>query len=136
MTYNVKIQFVQMTIQDIDTTKTFIVEFLHKSKQRWYARKETRPKATSIDLMCIEESEEDEAKEHYFMEAQIMKDTRKENVVTQEEQIFIELQLNVQQTTKVQTMVEAQQRLMEMEQCEAKVVMKRRHTILDRATLF
>jgi hypothetical protein len=69
MTYNVKIQFVQMTIQDIDTTKTFIVEFLHKSKQRWCARKETRPKATSIDLMCIEESEEDEAKEHYFMEA-------------------------------------------------------------------
>jgi len=69
MTYNVKIQFVQMIIQDIDTTKTFIVEFLHKSKQHWCARKETGPKATSIDLVCIKESEEDEAEEHYFMEA-------------------------------------------------------------------
>jgi len=69
MTYNMKIQFVQMIIQDIDTTKTFIVEFLHKCKQHWCARKETGPKATSIDLVCIEESEEDEAEEHYFMEA-------------------------------------------------------------------
>ncbi len=30
--YNVKIQFVQMMIQDIDTTKTSIVEFLCKSR--------------------------------------------------------------------------------------------------------
>jgi len=31
--YNVKIQFVQMMIQDIDTTRTSTVEFLHKSRQ-------------------------------------------------------------------------------------------------------
>jgi hypothetical protein len=69
MTYKVKIQITQMIIQDIDTTKTFIVEFLYKSRQHWCARGETWPKATLINLVCIEESEEDEAKEHYFMEA-------------------------------------------------------------------
>jgi hypothetical protein len=69
MTYNVKIQFTQMIIQEIDTIKTFIVEFLHRSRQHWCAKGETGPKATSINPMCIEESEEDEAKEHYFMEA-------------------------------------------------------------------
>ncbi len=53
----------------------------------------------------------------------------------QEEQIFTKLQLSVQQATKVQTMVESQQRLMEMEQREAKVVTKRRRAILDRTTL-
>jgi TPP-dependent indolepyruvate ferredoxin oxidoreductase alpha subunit len=61
----------------------------------------------------------------------MQKDTREENVVTQEEQLFIELQLNVQQAIEVQTMVEAQRRLMEMEQCKVKVVAKRRCAILD-----
>jgi hypothetical protein len=38
--------------------------------------------------VCIEESEEDEAKEQHFVEAQIMqKDTREENVVVKEEQL-------------------------------------------------
>jgi hypothetical protein len=32
-------------------------------------------------------------------------------------------------------MVEAQQRAMEMEQCEVEAVAKRRHAILDKATL-
>jgi len=41
MAYNVKIQFTQMIIQDIDTTKTFIVEFLHRSRQHWCAKGET-----------------------------------------------------------------------------------------------
>jgi hypothetical protein len=42
------------------------------------------------------------------VEAQIVqKDAREENIIIQEQQLFIELQLNVQQTTKVQTMVEA-----------------------------
>jgi hypothetical protein len=58
--------------------------------------------------MCIEELEEDEAEEHHLVEAQIVqKDAREENIIIQEQQLFIELQLNVQQTTKVQTMVEA-----------------------------
>jgi hypothetical protein len=44
--------------------------------------------------MCIEKSEEDEAKEHNFVEAQIVqKDTREDNVVAQEEQLSIEMQL-------------------------------------------
>ncbi len=30
--YNETIQFVQMTIQDIDTIGTFVVEFLHRSR--------------------------------------------------------------------------------------------------------
>jgi hypothetical protein len=47
--------------------------------------------------MCIEESEGDKAEEHHFMEAQIMqKDTREENIITSEEQLFIEVKLNVQ----------------------------------------
>jgi hypothetical protein len=39
--YNEKIQFAQMIIQDIDTTRTSIVEFLCISRQRWHARKQT-----------------------------------------------------------------------------------------------
>jgi len=58
-----------MIIQDIDTTKTFIVEFLHRSRQHWCVKGETRAKATSINPVCIEESEEDKVEEHYFMEA-------------------------------------------------------------------
>jgi len=43
--------------------------------------------------------------------------------------------LKVQQATKVQTMVEAQQRLMEVEEHEAEVAMKKRCGILNRVTL-
>jgi hypothetical protein len=35
--YNVKIQFAHIKIQDINITRTFVVEFLHRSKQRWHA---------------------------------------------------------------------------------------------------
>jgi hypothetical protein len=39
--------------------------------------------------VCLEESKENEVEEHHFVEAQTMqKDTREENVVTQEEQLF------------------------------------------------
>jgi len=58
-----------MIIQDINTTKTFTVELLHRSRQHWCARRQTGPKATSIDLVCIEKSEEDKNEEHHFMEA-------------------------------------------------------------------
>jgi hypothetical protein len=58
--------------------------------------------------MCIEKLEEDEAEEHHLVEAQIVqKDAREENIIMQEQQLFTKLQLNVQQTTKVQTMVKA-----------------------------
>ncbi len=59
--------------------------------------------------MCIEELEEDEAKEHHFVEAQIVQnDARDENVVAQKEQLFTKLWLIVQQAIVVQTMAEAQ----------------------------
>jgi hypothetical protein len=70
--YNEKIYFAQMIIQDIDTTITFVVEFLRKSKRRWHAKEQIRPRATSIDLMCIKVSEEDETKEQHFVEAYIV----------------------------------------------------------------
>jgi hypothetical protein len=35
---NVKIQFVQTIIQNIDTTRASIVKFLHRSKQCWCVR--------------------------------------------------------------------------------------------------
>jgi hypothetical protein len=80
--YNEKIQFAKTTIQDIDITGTYVVEFLRKSKRHWHARKPTRPRITSIDPVSIEESKEDETKEHHFVGAQIMqKDRREENVV-------------------------------------------------------
>jgi hypothetical protein len=42
--------------------------------------------------MCIEESKENKAEEHHFVEAQILhKYIREENVVVQEEQLFIEV---------------------------------------------
>jgi hypothetical protein len=39
--YNVKIYFVQTIIQDIDTTETFVVKFLRRSKRCWRAREQT-----------------------------------------------------------------------------------------------
>jgi len=63
------------------------------------------------------------------------KDTREENIIEVEEQLSLEIQMEVQQPTKVQGMVEAQQKVMEMERHEVEVVMKRRCAILDKATL-
>jgi len=61
-----------MIIQDIDTTITFVVEFLRRSKRRWHAREQIGPRVTSVDLVCIKVSEEDETKEQHFVEAYIM----------------------------------------------------------------
>ncbi len=36
--YNQNIQFAHMIIQVIDTTGTFVIEFLHRSRQHWRAR--------------------------------------------------------------------------------------------------
>ncbi len=59
----------QTIIQDINTIGTFEVEFLHKSKRCWHAREHIRPRATLVDPLFIEESEEDEAVEQHFVEA-------------------------------------------------------------------
>jgi hypothetical protein len=65
----VKIQFTQTIIQHIDTIGRSTIEFLHRNRQCWHAKVQTRPQVTSIDPMCIEESKEDKAKEHHFVEA-------------------------------------------------------------------
>jgi len=39
--YNEKIQFVQMIIHDINTTKTYVVEFLRRSKRHWHVKEQT-----------------------------------------------------------------------------------------------
>ncbi len=106
--YNVKIQFVETIIQDIDIIETFKVEFLHRSRQHQCGRKQTGPRVTSIDLVCLKELEENEVEKHHFVEAQMMqKDTREENVITQEEQLFTKMQLIVHQAIEVQTATEA-----------------------------
>ncbi len=86
--YNEKLQFAQKIIQDIDRIGTFTVEFLCKSKRCWHAKEQTKLGTTTIDLMCIEESEEDEAEKQHFVEAQTMqKDVREENIVAKKEQL-------------------------------------------------
>jgi hypothetical protein len=65
----------------------------------------------------------------------MQKDAREENVVEAEEQLSLEVQVEVQQATKVQEMVEAHRRAMEMEKCESEVVVKKKNTILNKATL-
>jgi hypothetical protein len=46
--------------------------------------------------MCIKESEENEAKEQHFVEAQIMqKDAREKNVIVKEEHLSAKVQLKV-----------------------------------------
>jgi hypothetical protein len=51
--YNEKIQFVQTIIQNINTIRTFVIDFLHRSKQRRHVRKQTRLGATSIDPCAL-----------------------------------------------------------------------------------
>jgi hypothetical protein len=90
--YNEKIQFEQMIIQDINTTKTFVVEFLCRSRQHRRVREKIGPRATLINLVCIQELEEYEVEEHHFVEGQTMqKDAREENIVVQKEQLFIKV---------------------------------------------
>jgi hypothetical protein len=60
-------------------------------------QKNNKPRVTSIDLMFIEELEEDEV-----VEAQTMqKDVGEENIVEVENNLSIEVQMEVQQSTKV-----------------------------------
>jgi len=66
--YNEKIQFAQTIIQDINTTKTSIVDFLHRSERRWCPKEQKGLKTTSIDSVFIEESEDDEGVQQHFVE--------------------------------------------------------------------
>ncbi len=103
--YNEKLQFAQTIIQNIYITGTFIVEFLCKGKRHWRARKQTGPRATSVDIVFTEELEEDEVVEQHFVEIHTLQiDARDENIVEAEVQPFIEVQMVVQQTTEVQVM--------------------------------
>jgi len=52
-----------MIIHDIDAVGTFAIDFLHKSKRHWCAKKQIRPGVTSIDLVFIEELKGDEVVE-------------------------------------------------------------------------
>jgi len=58
-----------MIIQDINTTKIYVIEFFHESKIRWHPKKQTRPRATSIDLVFIKELMDDEMMEQHFVDA-------------------------------------------------------------------
>jgi hypothetical protein len=134
--YNKKIQFAQVIIRDVNTTRTSVIEFLRKSKRYWRPKDQTRPRTTSIDPMFIEEPKDDKAVEQHFVVTQTMeKDTREENIIEVEEQLSLEIHVEVQQATKVQGIAETQQRAMEVERHEAEVVMKKRCVILDKTTL-
>jgi hypothetical protein len=67
--YSEKIQFAHTIIQDIDTTRTFKVEFLCRSRRCWHVRKHIKLRTTLVNSVCIEEWEEGKAKEHHFVEA-------------------------------------------------------------------
>jgi len=60
-------------------------------------QKNNKPRVTSIDLMFIEELEEDEVVEARTMQ----KDVGEENIVEVENNLSIEVQMEVQQSTKV-----------------------------------
>ncbi len=80
--YNKKIQFAQMIIQDTNTTKTFVIEFLCKSKRCWHPNEQTRPRATSIDPVFIKELKDDKSMEQHFVDGQTMeKDTRRRTLL-------------------------------------------------------
>jgi len=59
---------------------------------------------------------------------------REENIVEAQEQLSIEVQVKLQQATTVQEMAKTQQKVMEMERHESKIIMKRKRTILDNVT--
>jgi len=59
---------------------------------------------------------------------------REENIVEAQEQLSIEMQVKLQQATTVQEMAKTQQKVMEMERHESKIIMKRKRTILDSVT--
>lgn len=79
--YNKKMQFAHTIIQDIYRFKTSIIEFLHKRRRGWSSSVQVGLKATSVDLVNIEELEEDKSVEQWFVEAQAMqKDAKEEQV--------------------------------------------------------
>jgi hypothetical protein len=51
-----------MIIQDIDTIATSKIEFWCKSRH-WHAKEQIGLGTTLVDLVCIEESKEEETKE-------------------------------------------------------------------------
>jgi hypothetical protein len=61
--YNKKMQFAHTIIQDIYRFKTSIIEFLHKRRRGWSSSVQVGLKATSVDLVNIEELEEDKSVE-------------------------------------------------------------------------
>jgi len=70
-----------------------------------------------------------------FVETQTpQKAIREENIVEAQEQLSIEVQVKLQQATTVQEMAKTQQKVMEMERHESKIIMKRKRTILDSVT--
>jgi hypothetical protein len=90
--YDENIHFVQTIIQDINTTRTYVVEFLDISKRHWCPKEQIGPRATSIDPMFIEELEDDERVEQHFVEEQTMeKDTREANIIEVEEHLSLEV---------------------------------------------
>jgi hypothetical protein len=96
---------VQIIIQDINITKIFVVEFLHKTKRHWHPKEQTRPRATSIDSVFIEESEDDEVVGQHFVEEQTMeKNTREEIIIEVEEHLSLEVQVEYNKPQKCRQM--------------------------------
>ncbi len=125
-----------MIIQDIDTIGTFAIEFLHRSRQHWCVRKQTKIRSYINRSSVHWKIGGRQSQGASFWGGTNNAEGHKGRKSCCTRRITIqEVQLKVQQATKVQTMAKAQWRLMEMEQCEAKAVMKRRHTILEKASL-
>ncbi len=61
--YNENMQFAHTIIQDMYKTRTFIIEFLHICRRGQSSSVQVGPRATSMDLVSIEELEEDEGVE-------------------------------------------------------------------------
>jgi hypothetical protein len=56
-------------IQNINTIGTFEVEFLDRNRIHWCAEKQIGPRATSIDVVFIEELKEDKIAKLHCVEA-------------------------------------------------------------------
>ncbi len=70
--YNEKMQFVHTIIQDLCRTKTSTIEFLYIRKRGWSSNVQAGPRATSMDLVKIEETEEDKGVEQRSVDTQAM----------------------------------------------------------------
>jgi hypothetical protein len=65
--YYEKIQFVHMIIHDIGMIRTFVINFLHRSKKCWCVREQIKLGITLVDMVFIEELKEHEAMEQHFV---------------------------------------------------------------------